>query len=167
MDTSTLGLASFAALVTAAAVGDVLTMRIANGLVLAMVGGWAILAPLAGAGPTEMGLAALAALLVLAGSLVLFSRGWIGGGDGKFAAACALWVGWAATPLFLLCASFAGGALALGVIAFRRAPLPVWALERTWIRRLRTAEKGAPYGVALAAGALAAISASPWMTGGF
>jgi prepilin peptidase CpaA len=114
-----------------------------------------------------MGMAALAALLVLAGSLLLFSCGWIGGGDGKFAAACALWVGWAATPLFLVAASLAGGLLALGVILFRRAPLPIWALEQNWIWRLRTADKGAPYGVALAAGALFAFTTSPWMTGGF
>jgi prepilin peptidase CpaA len=44
---------------------------------------------------------------------LLFSRGWLGGGDVKLLAACALWAGFSGLPWLLLGTAFAGGLLAL------------------------------------------------------
>ena len=66
-----------------------------------------------------------------------------------------------------LCAGFvgtalAGGALALGLLALRSAWLsPLAAAGPAWTKRLSTPGEAAPYGVAIALGALAAFAAHP------
>ena len=46
----------------------------------------------------EIGMHVAAALAVLVVTFVFFSRGWIGGGDAKLAAATALWLGFDQLP---------------------------------------------------------------------
>jgi Flp pilus assembly protein protease CpaA len=65
-----------------------------------------------------------AAAAVLAVVFVLFSRGWIGGGDAKLAAATVLWLGFAHLADYLVYASLFGGALTVAIIQFRAMPLP-------------------------------------------
>jgi prepilin peptidase CpaA len=79
--------------------------------------------------------------LFLAGA-ALFAVGVWGGGDVKLAAAVGAWVGWSGVPAFLLAMALAGGVLALLILALRpaRRLLP-------WL----AAERGVPYGVAIAA----------------
>ena len=94
--------ALFVGLVIAAMVSDFRTMLIGNrlsvGLVLAFLpAGWAVGLGLEG---ILFHLGGGAIFLVV--GIVLFSMGLIGGGDVKFAAACAVWLGWPATGLFLL-----------------------------------------------------------------
>ncbi len=148
-----------------AAAMDLLTMTIPNRISLALIAGFAVLAPLSGMGGTEIA----AHVAVGAGALVvgiaLFAMGWIGGGDAKIFAAGALWLGPDHLLIFAAVASIAGGALTLLLLFFRMLPLPAWAVRVPWLDRLHRPETGVPYGIALAAAALIIYPMTPWFTG--
>ena len=137
-----------------AAATDLLTMTIPNRLSVALCAAFLLIAPLAGLSWQDL-LSHLAAgsLMLLAG-IVLFSVGWMGGGDGKLLAVASLWLGFEPMTLFLVYVAVLGGVLALLILAYRKwpagaLPLPNWAL------RLHAKGEGMPYGIAIAAGALA------------
>ena len=44
-----------------------------------------------------------------------------------------------------------------------RAPLPDWLARHDWAQRLHGKDAGVPYGIALAAAALAVYPQTPWM----
>ena len=155
----------FPAAMIAAGLCDAETRIIPNSLVLGLVVGFAALAPLAGFGPAAMALHFGVALLALAAGFGLFAAGWLGGGDGKLIAATALWLGPAATIDFVLVAALAGGALAMGLLAFRMQPMPPVLVTREWAMALHAPDGPVPYGIALAAGGLAAFTSSPWIAG--
>jgi len=107
-------------------------------------------------------LAALAVFLPLAWA---WSRGWLGGGDVKFAAALGIWSGLGGLPDFLLVTALAGGVIALAMLLrpwFARGAFVV--LASLSVAGLRPAAalaaglsgpaRGVPYGVALACGGL-------------
>jgi prepilin peptidase CpaA len=104
-----------------------------------------------------------AAALVLTISFGFFSMGWIGGGDAKLVAATALWFGFDFLLDYLVYASLFGGVLTVLLIQFRRLPLPAPLARQTWILRLHEAGGGVPYGIALAAAALAVYPKTGWM----
>lgn len=76
------------------ALWDLTTMTIPNRLTIALAAAFLLLAPLAGLSLQQMGLHVAAGLAVLVVSMALFGMGWIGGGDAKFVAVIALWIGW-------------------------------------------------------------------------
>ena len=76
-----------------AAATDLFTMTVPNRLALALVACFFVVAPLAGLGWSDVGLHVALALAALAVTFVLFSFGWIGGGDAKLFAATCLWLG--------------------------------------------------------------------------
>ena len=141
----------FPLLMAYAASSDLFTMRISNYLVLCMVVGFAIVAMLSGITPLEFGLHFACAGVVLVGAFIFFSFGWIGGGDAKFAAATALWLGFGQTLPYLVVAALLGGALTLLILALRRMPLTPFIARVPWITRLHDENAGIPYGIALAA----------------
>ncbi|MGA0533079.1 A24 family peptidase [Hansschlegelia sp. KR7-227] len=150
------------ALVLVAAASDLLTMTIPNRLVLAIAAVFLLAAPLAGLGLSQIGMHLLAGLLVLAIGIALFAPGWIGGGDAKLAAALALWLGF--EPLlswFVLFALF-GGALTLGMLFYRRFPLPLQLHRVDFLSKLHDPKTGVPYGIALAAGTLFLWPSTEW-----
>jgi prepilin peptidase CpaA len=122
-----------------------------------------VLAPLAGFSAHELGASALVASLVFVVTFIFFAAGWIGGGDAKLAAATALWLGFDHLLTYLIYASLFGGALTLLLIQFRRAPLPAVLARQPWVQRLHDRDSGVPYGIALAAAALAVYPQTPWM----
>lgn len=100
----------------------------------------------------------LIALLVFAASFGLFLTKWLGAGDGKLLIALSLVIGPAGIGTFLIMTALAGGLLALmiGVLAAR--PLPVW-LEGVGIDGgYRVGMRKVPYGVAIAFGAVMALT---------
>ena len=133
-------------LLVAAAVIDVRTFTISNGLNAAV----ALLAPLYW---LSIGLpfwpdAAIQMALALGLFLLLaaaFYAGMMGGGDVKLAAALALWFSPATTLKFLVLMSLAGGVLTLVVVALHRA-------------RKREGRPEIPYGVAIAFGGLVILT---------
>src|SRR5687767_5965295 len=72
---------------------DVMTLKIRNQLVVALILGYVVLAPLAGMALTDMGSSIGLAALVFMVGFTMFSMGWIGGGDAKLATATVLWLG--------------------------------------------------------------------------
>ena len=155
----------FPALMAFAASSDLLTMTISNRLSIALAAGFFLLALVTGMDLYAIGVHLAAAAVVLAVAFVFFSQGWIGGCDAKLAAATALWFGFAHLLDYLLYASIFGGVLTLALLQFRRLPLPGVLSRQAWIRRLHDRAGDVPYGIALAAAALAVYPKTGWMPG--
>jgi prepilin peptidase CpaA len=153
----------FPALMAFAASSDLLTMTISNRVSLILIGGFFTLALAGGMGLVDVLSHMGAACVVLAVAFGFFTRGWIGGGDAKLAAATALWLGFDHLLAYLVYASLFGGALTLALLQFRMAPLPAWLAGQEWVQRLHRKDGGVPYGIALAAAALAIYPETQWM----
>ena len=156
-------LALFPAMMAFAASSDFLTLTISNRVSLILVGGFVALAVIGGVSAADVLSHLAAGCVVLVAAFSLFARGIVGGGDAKLAAATALWLGFDHLLPYLLYASLLGGALSVGLIWFRMAPLPDWLARHDWAQRLHSKEAGVPYGIALAAAALAVYPQTPWM----
>lgn len=165
MVTDVIRLLLFPALMAFAASSDLLTMTISNRLSMALAGGFFLLTLITGMSLYAFGMHLAAAAVVLVIAFVFFSQGWIGGGDAKLVAATALWFGFDYLLDYLICASLFGGALTLAIIQFRKLPLPAVLARETWILRLHKTGAGIPYGIALAAAALAVYPKTGWMPG--
>jgi prepilin peptidase CpaA len=163
MATDAIRLLLFPALMAFAASSDLLTMTISNRLSLALAGGFFLLMIVTGMSLHAAGMHVAAAATVLVVAFVFFSLGWIGGGDAKLAAATALWFGFDYLLDYLIYASLFGGALTLAIIQFRKIPLPAVLARQGWILRLHETDAGIPYGIALAAAALAVYPKTGWM----
>jgi prepilin peptidase CpaA len=157
----------FAFTMVYAGLTDLTTMKIRNRLVLVFLGAYIVLAPFAGFTLYEIGWSAAVAAAVLLVAFTFFALGWIGGGDAKLAAATALWFGADHTAAYLLYTAVLGGALTLGLLAFRNLPLPASLQNRDWIARLHSTGSGVPYGVAMALAALIVFPQTRWMTAFF
>jgi prepilin peptidase CpaA len=153
----------FPAMMAFAASSDLLTMTISNRVSLILVASFLVLAIAGGMSATDMLAHAGAAGLVLVIGFVCFIRGWIGGGDAKLAAATALWLGFDYLVTYLLYASLFGGVLTVALLQFRMWPLPRLLAGQEWAERLHGKDNGVPYGIALAAAALAIYPDTPWM----
>lgn len=148
-------LIAFAGLLLVAAWQDLRTMRIGNGLSLAIValfGLWALGGWLSGAFslPT-LGWAVTCGLGLFGLGAAAFAAGMIGGGDVKLMAAVGLFAGPALLADFLTVMALVGGALGFAVLAgapIGSASAPGGATFRARLRG------GLPYGPAIAAGGL-------------
>ena len=154
----------FPALMAFAASSDLITMTISNRVSLALIAGFVVLALTTGMSLAGIGWHLGAGVLVLIVVFGFFSRGWIGGGDAKLAAATVLWLGLAHLADYLFYASIFGGVLTLMIIYFRRVPLPQVFVGRPWAERLHRSDNGVPYGIALAVAALLIYPHTNWMT---
>jgi prepilin peptidase CpaA len=163
MVADTIRLMLFPAVMAFAASSDLLTMTISNRVSLILAAGFLILAPVSGMSAADMLSHVGAAAIVLVVAFGFFARGWIGGGDAKLAAATALWFGFDHLLDYLFYASLIGGAMTLLLIQFRLRPLPALLTGQTWAERLHRKDAGVPYGIALAAAALAVYPDTPWM----
>lgn len=134
---------------------DLASYTIPNFIPLVVLLGFAAFALAAGYSAAQYESHALAALIALVAGFALFAFGYIGGGDAKLLAAIAAWFGLHDLLTYVLVASLFGGALTLALLAARRMPLPAGLASHSWIARLHEPRAGIPYGVALAAGALA------------
>jgi prepilin peptidase CpaA len=163
MVADTIRLMLFPGIMAFAASSDLVTMTISNRVSLLLAAGFLALALMSGMGWWDVLLHLGAALVVLVIAFGFFSQGWIGGGDAKLAAATALWLGFDHLMPYLVYASLFGGALTLLLIQFRMAPLPDFLARQEWVQRLHKKDGGVPYGIALAAAALAVYPETPWM----
>ena len=163
MVADTVRLMLFPALMAFAASSDLLTMTISNRVSLILVGSFYALALFSGMGYADMLVHTGAAAAVLVVTFGFFMQGWIGGGDAKLAAATALWLGFDYLMPYLVYASLFGGALTLLLLQFRMSPLPAALARQEWVQRLHNKDGGVPYGIALAAAALAVYPDTPWM----
>ncbi|TCT07228.1 prepilin peptidase CpaA [Tepidamorphus gemmatus] len=153
----------FPAAMVLAACLDAFTMTIPNRLTIAFALLFAPAAAFAGLPLADIGLHLAAGAAMLAVAFGLFAMGWIGGGDAKFFAATALWLGWGGLLAYALYFSLIGGALTLAILAARAVPLPALLGRAQWLLRLHDARSGIPYGIALAVAGLIIYPATPWM----
>lgn len=144
------------------AVWDMATMTIPNVLTIALAAMFVVLVPFVGLTLQEIGFHVAAGALMLLIGMALFAFGWIGGGDAKFVAATALWVGMSDLLAYLVLASVFGGVLTLLILWFRTMPLPPFLHRQEWLARLHDREAGIPYGVALALGGLMVFPQTVW-----
>lgn len=143
------------------AMTDLVSYRIPNWISLAAIGLFAVSAALSGMTLGDFGVHFLVGFAALAVGFALFALGIIGGGDAKFFAAGALWMG----PVFILkyCLIFAlvGGGFAVLLLVLR---LPAIAAALSCIpysAQLLNPKAGLPYGVALGIGAMIVLPATP------
>lgn len=102
-------------------------------------------------------------LCVLAFGFTLFALGFLGGGDAKLLAACALWFGWPISMVFLIYTSLAGGVLAVAYSVYRAFRVEGEVRASGWLKRWTSFEPNLPYGLAIAAGTILAFPHSLWM----
>jgi prepilin peptidase CpaA len=153
----------FPALMAFAAASDLVTMTISNRVSLALVAGFFALAIMTGMSAITVATNVGIAFAVLTVGFFCFSRGWIGGGDAKLAAATALWLGFDHLMPYLLYASLFGGLLTIVLLNVRTMPLPSLLSGQPWAQRLHRQDSGVPYGIALAASALVVYPDTIWM----
>ena len=148
---------AFSALLVGAALSDVCRFTIPNWISLALVGLFigAILVL-----PVEIGvLNQLGGMAVmLAGTLLLYSLGVLGGGDLKLASAVGLWVGFGGLLQLIIWIALVGGAFTLGLIVLRRLLTGVLVAQadvnQVTLPRILLPGEQIPYGVAIAAGGI-------------
>ncbi|MFT5742163.1 MAG: prepilin peptidase CpaA [Paracoccaceae bacterium] len=165
------GIALFIATLLWAAVGDADTRMIPNRIIIVLLAGYVLLAPLAGFSLQQIGMSVAAAAVTFSVHLALFWGGAIGGGDAKLIPATALWVGAGEVFSFLLWAAAFGGVLAICALTFRAIPLKTFRailLNPTnplpaWFLRLHGRTIGIPLGVSIAAAGVMKIFSSPWV----
>ncbi len=154
---------AFPVLLLYAAWHDISTMWIPNWVSIGLAAAFVPAAAAAGFSVEMIGMHLAfggATMLVCA---ALFYLGVFGGGDAKVIAAASLWIGFSAVAPFVFWIALAGGALAIVLVLLRRMKL---APTKAWAQRLLSREEGAPYAVAIAAGALIAAPASPLLAAG-
>ena len=144
-----------------AAVSDLLSMTISNRLTAGFALGFLAVAVYCGIGAEQIALHLSAGFAMLTLGFGCFAFGWIGGGDAKFLAATAVWLGWSPLFEYALYASLFGGALTLAIVMARKVPMPKFLQRQAWAARLHNASQGIPYGVAMAASGLVIYPATP------
>jgi prepilin peptidase CpaA len=155
----------FPALVIIAALTDATSFTIPNRISLLLLAAYVPATLVLGRPLGEIGLGLGVGVLALVAGMGMFAAGWIGGGDAKLFAASALWLGWPASVTFVMVTALAGGALAVLLLNARSPYLRTYfAGAPTWFGRLVTPGANVPYGVAIAAGALAAFPQSSLMS---
>lgn len=156
----TLAVLVLPALAIVAALSDAASYTIPNRLTAAVALAFAPAALLCGLAPAVLGVSLLVGLAALAAGVGMFAAGWIGGGDAKLFAGCALWMGLSGAPAFLTWTALTGGALALLLLQLRRQPRLASLPGPAWAMRLIRPGENVPYGVAIAIGALIAFPQS-------
>lgn len=137
------------------AMTDILSYRIPNWIPGALIALFAVAAPLAGMPLETAGWHALVFAVALFSGMALFAFNVIGGGDAKFFAAAALWMGPLVIGKYLLAFAFVGGVFALLILILRRVPLANASAARVPVlNQLLLPTAGMPYGVALGIGGL-------------
>ncbi len=131
-----------------AAFTDLADRKIPNTIPLFLIALWLVYAPLSGQNLLHS--IAIGALILLL-SILTFSKGWIGGGDGKLIAVGALWMGPALALPFILIMGVLGGVMAL---FWRFEPVMRFVLARAGLPISVVATRELPYGVAIAGSAL-------------
>jgi prepilin peptidase CpaA len=140
------------ALFSVAAYGDARTFKIPNKLVIAVAVLGALRLIIIGDPSVAIHTAAITAIVFI-GSLLLFWRNFIGGGDAKLITATALLIGYNSLFNFLLVMSVCGALVSLVVLVmYWASPQPKAALA-------------VPYGVAIAGGAIVTLLFQPSLFG--
>lgn len=148
-------MAAYIGLVAYGAWSDARELRIPNWVSLALLALFFPMALVSGMALDALALHLGVGLAMLVFGFVLFALGLFGGGDAKLLSACALWVGWPQAVWFMVAVILVGGVLSLFVIGLRKGLgfWPDWLVASA--KGLFEPNKAVPYGIAIAAGAIA------------
>ena len=138
----------FPVLAVWAAVTDFMTMTIANRISVGMALTGLLAVALSAPSLSVFGWHLAAAAVVFAVGFACFAMGWMGGGDVKFAAAIALWLGWGHLLDFAVTFSVYGGLLTLLALFSNRVLDPLPVLKVGFLAGFHE-HRRVPYGVAL------------------
>ncbi|MGZ3297513.1 MAG: A24 family peptidase [Asticcacaulis sp.] len=142
-----------------AAVSDIRSMTIPNRLTLLLASGFVPVAFLCHLSVAQLGLHVGVGLAGLVLGIILFALRLMGGGDAKLIAAASLWLGVHGAIAMLIYTALAGGVLTLGLLAARKAPIAALTGPLPgWVNKHLSPQGDIPYGVAICAGGLLAIS---------
>jgi prepilin peptidase CpaA len=144
----------------AAAAYDAATLTIPNWISLVLLGLFLPLALTAGLSWSEIAAHLAVGFGALAAGIALFATGTIGGGDAKFFAAVALYIGGASLIPFIFVVTLAGGALAFFLLVLRWIVASEFVAKFPGLRHLTDKTAGVPYGIAIAAGGLMVFPAT-------
>lgn len=156
-----IGLSLLPAIVIAAGLSDLTTMRIPNWMSGALILGFFPTALIVGLSPAAVGLHVLVALAAILVGMGLFALRVIGGGDAKLMGSACLWLGVAGTGPFLVWTALVGGLFCAFLILARKSFTAESVGGPAWVGTLLAPTGDIPYGVAICAGALMAFPASP------
>lgn len=146
-----------------AAFTDFFTMTIPNRASVILLATFFIVAPLAGLHWQEIGMHALAGLLVFAACFVLFAFNVMGGGDAKLLTAAAVWFGLNPSLVdFLGYVGLIGGAVTMVILFLRTEATSIMAMGISLPASILHAKK-IPYGIAIGIGGFLAYPSSPLM----
>lgn len=159
----TLSLSLLPVLMIIAGVGDTLSLRIPNRLVLLIAALFVPMAFLTGMPLHDIGIHLAVGAGLFAIGFILFLLGVFGGGDAKLLAAGGLWFGSTELVPFIVCTVLAGGILALGVGIWSLISMSWEIHEGPLVERVRKLKPNVPYGFAMAIGALLVFPQSWWM----
>jgi len=137
--------AAFCVLLGWAALSDLQRRVIPNRISVAILALYPAHALTLSASQIALSVAVAAGVLIL--GMVVFARGWIGGGDVKLHSVVALWAGWPLAIEFAVVTSLFGAVLALSWMVLVRHFPPLFPSAATANGRTEM-----PYGVAIAAG---------------
>jgi len=144
----------------AAAAYDAATLTIPNWISIVLLVLFPVLAFVSGLSWADTGIHFAVGFGALVVGIALFATGTIGGGDAKFFAAVALYIGGAALPAFVFSVALAGGVLASFLLGLRWFTKSGFAVQFPWLHHLTTPKAGVPYGIAIAAGGLMVFPAT-------
>lgn len=141
-------------LLVAAAIEDMAKLRISNIFPLLVMGLFVVWVAVTG-WQNDIWHNGTLFLAVFALGCLLFALRWMGGGDVKLLAACALWFDWNAALAWFVYVTVGGGILALLIIAGRRL-VPRTTREGSSLA-IFAMSGPIPYGVAIALGTIMAL----------
>ena len=157
---------AFVAIMVAAAVTDVLSYRIPNGLVIALFALFVVAAAVNWSEVPWLSHAAAAIIIFCAGAL-LYAIRQMGAGDVKLLAVAALWSGLFPLPRLMVFVSFCGLIGVLVIFALRMIVphlQPTGPSGKRALPRVLTKGQGIPYAIAIGPGAIIATSGfEPWL----
>ncbi|HEX9647021.1 MAG TPA: prepilin peptidase [Alphaproteobacteria bacterium] len=139
------------------ALSDLASYEIPNTVSLVVAAAFVPAALAAGLPLVQLATAFAIAAACLVGGIGLYAVGLFGGGDVKLLSAGAVWAGAHGLASYLIAVAISGGLLSLVLVIFRRLPLPARLRRAAWVRGLHDRAAGVPYGVAIAAGAIAMV----------
>lgn len=168
---SLLSMAGFALIAMVVAVRDVRTLSLPNGLTLALLVGYLLIAAAAGWSREEISASLITASMVLFVGLMLSAMGWLSepanSNIAKFAAVCSLWLGAAQTLNFMALSILITACLGLLLVCLpqdARKRGSNTSLSAQPAQQAQMQGVNVPLAFAIAAAALLLIPQSPWAT---
>lgn len=142
-----------------AALNDANAMKIPNRIPLIVLAAYFVMVPFTWAGVPVFLEHLTVGVVMFAIGFAMFAFGWMGGGDSKLLAATAFWFTLSDAVTYMMFTAVFGGVLTLFIMV-GRSYIPVRVITSQWAQTMFKDETKIPYGLALAAGAIATLPQS-------